>query len=191
MAKKPTLDDMRLALDKAMPHHQREANKDKFLEPSKIKNRLYHGTTKDIKQFKPSRIGALGPGIYLSEHPSEASGYAGIRREGDNHPNVMPLHVQATNPFVISHVNKSHDELFKHFDPEGKLSDDEVIKRVIASGYDSIYAKDSGEINMLDPRKIKSAIGNRGTYDVNESDINKAKGGVTHAHHLEIEERPL
>ena len=175
-----------------MPHHQREANKAKFLEPSKIKNRLYHGTTKDIKQFKPSRIGALGPGTYLSEHPSEASGYAGIKREGDNHPNVMPLHVQATNPFVISHVNKSHDELFKHFDPEGKLSDDEVIKRVIASGHDSIYAKDSGEINMLDPRKIKSAIGNRGTYDVNEPDITKAKGGqVTHAHHLEIEERPL
>jgi hypothetical protein len=29
----------------------------------------------------------------------------------------------------------------------------------------------------LEPTQIKSAIGNRGTYDIEEADINKAKGG--------------
>jgi len=37
----------------------------------------------------------------------------------------------------------------------------------------------------LHPHQIKSAIGNRGTYDINDPDITKARGGrVTHAHHL-------
>jgi hypothetical protein len=157
----------------------RESGKQKFLEPSKIKQRLYHGTSKDIAEFKPSRIGALGPGVYLSEFPSEASGYAGIlNREGELNPNVMPVHVQARNPFVISDVNKSNEELFKYFDPEGKLSDDEVIKRLLEAGYDSIYAQGSGELNMLDPKRIKSAIGNVGTYDIENPDITKAEGGL-------------
>jgi len=159
----------------------RAKGKEKFLEPSKVKQRLYHGTSKDITEFNPSKIGALGPGVYLSKHPSEASGYANItNRKGDLNPNVMPLYAQAENPFVISNVNNSHEELFKYFDPEGNLSDDEVIKRVLNAGYDSIYAKDSGELNMLNPRKIKSAIGNRGTYDIEDPDITKAHGGLVH-----------
>ena len=42
------------------------------------------------------------------------------------------------------------------------------------------------------PEQVKSAIGNRGTYDINDPDITKKRGGrVTHAHQLDIEERPL
>jgi hypothetical protein len=60
-------------------------------------------------------------------------------------------------------------------------------------GHDSFYIKERGTKNLgvYDPRRIKSAIGNRGTYDINESDITKKNGGITHAHHLDIEERPL
>jgi hypothetical protein len=36
----------------------------------------------------------------------------------------------------------------------------------------------SHEVIMFHPNKIKSAIGNRGTYDINEPDITKAKGGL-------------
>ena len=167
---------------------------DNFLKKSKIKQRVYHGTGANIADFKPSKMGAMGPGIYVSTDPKVASGYANVINNGreQNNPNVMPLHIQARNPFTISHVNKSHDELFKHFDPEGKLTDDQVIELVKKAGYDSIHATESGEINMLDPRRIKSAIGNRGTYDTRDPIITRAKGGkVTHAHHLEIEERPL
>ena len=167
---------------------------DNFLKKSKIKQRVYHGTGANIADFKPSKMGAMGPGIYVSTDPKVASGYANVINNGreQNNPNVMPLHIQARNPFTISHINKSHDELFKHFDPEGKLTDDQVIELVKKAGYDSIHATESGEINMLDPRRIKSAIGNRGTYDTRDPIITRAKGGkVTHAHHLEIEERPL
>ena len=41
------------------------------------------------------------------------------------------------------------------------------------------------------PEQVKSAIGNRGTYDTTNPDITKKNGGITHAHQLEIEERPL
>ena len=160
----------------------REANLAKFLDQSKIPQRLYHGTGDDIKEFKNSRIGAMGPGTYLTESPQNASAYSTItnRKGSANQPNVMPVYVQAKNPFVISDVNKSNEELFKYFDPEGKLTDDEVIRKVLDAGYDSIYAKSTGEVNVLDPKKIKSAIGNRGTYDVSEPDINKAQGGLAH-----------
>ena len=32
-------------------------------------------------------------------------------------------------------------------------------------------------LGVYDPKKIKSAIGNRGTYDTTKADITKAKGG--------------
>ena len=38
----------------ALPIAEREANKAKFLEPSEVKDVLYHGTGADIKQFIPS-----------------------------------------------------------------------------------------------------------------------------------------
>jgi len=169
----------RIFADDVLPAAERDANLAKMLAESKIPQRLYHGTGDDIKEFRNSRIGAMGPGTYLAESPQNASAYSTItnRKGSANKPNVMPVYVQAKNPFVISDVNKSHEELFKYFDPEGKLTDDEVIKKVLNLGYDSIYAKGTGEINVLDPRKIKSAIGNRGTYDTSDPDITKAEGG--------------
>jgi hypothetical protein len=57
----------------------------------------------------------------------------------------------------------------------------EELKR---EGYDSIihadpYGNRGGEheVIMFHPERIKSAIGNRGTYDIADPDINKAKGG--------------
>ena len=164
---------------KILPSSKADENLERFLAESKIKDRLYHGTGADITEFRPSKIGAMGPGTYLSTSPKEASGYAGIlNRDYEARPNVLPVFAQAKNPFVISNVNKSHEELFKRFDPEGKLSDEKVIQRVKDAGYDSIYAKDSGELNMLNINSIKSAIGNRGTYDTKKKDITKAKGGA-------------
>jgi hypothetical protein len=49
-------------------------------------------------------------------------------------------------------------------------------------GYDSFYVKEAGVKNLgvYDPTTIKSATGNRGTYDLTDPDITKAKGGVLH-----------
>ena len=46
-------------------------------------------------------------------------------------------------------------------------------------GFDSFYTRERGTKNLgvYDGSRIKSAIGNRGTYDINENDISKAEGG--------------
>jgi len=83
-----------------------------------------------------------------------------------------------------SHKDENNWPLFENPNVQEAIQD---------MGHDSFYIKERGTKNLgvYDPRRIKSAIGNRGTYDINESDINKKNGGITHAHHLDIEERPL
>jgi hypothetical protein len=73
---------------------------------------------------------------------------------------------------------RASEALKKH--EEAGLQD--VIKRrneLIEQGHDSIVINIGGnrEIIVFDPKKIKSATGNRGTYDINDPDVNKAKGG--------------
>jgi len=56
----------------------------------------------------------------------------------------------------------------------------------VSKDYDSVILADpyglgdAHEIIMLDPKKIKSAISNRGTYDTTDPDISKAAGGAIH-----------
>lgn len=183
--KTPAQMRMEMAVDRArvvLPKAERDENLVKFLEGSKISDRLYHGTGADITNLNPSRQGAMGPGVYLTSVPKEASSYAEVRKNinPNENPNVMPLYAQVENPFYISSVNNSSTEFFKHFDPEGKLSDNEVIELAKKLGYDAIHAKLEGVTNVLEPNKIKSAIGNQGTYDINEPDITKAHGGAVH-----------
>ena len=163
---------------KILPAAEREANKEKFLEPSAIKDRVYHGTSADISEFNPSKIGAMGPGTYVTTIPKTADSYADLSNKS---PNVLPLHVQLKNPFPISSVMKSGAEFFTHFDPTGKLSDKQVVELAKKAGYDAVHAIKEGELNVFEPSKIKSAIGNRGTYDITDPDINKAQGGLTKA----------
>ena len=49
-------------------------------------------------------------------------------------------------------------------------------------GHDSFYINERGTKNLgvYDPSVIKSAIGNEGTYDVTNPDMNKRKGGKVH-----------
>jgi hypothetical protein len=55
------------------------------------------------------------------------------------------------------------------------------IQQVIRDlGHDSFFVKERGVKNLgvYDPKKIKSDLGNQGTYDVTDPDINKAEGGL-------------
>ena len=59
----------------------------------------------------------------------------------------------------------------------------EVQKAIKDMGHDSFYVNEGTDnlaknLGIFDPRKIKSAIGNRGTYDTTDPDITKAKGGI-------------
>ena len=210
MAKAPSTEQMSAEM--------REKGRQAFLEPSEVKQRLYHGTTKDIAQFDPTQAGSktgnpnAALGTFLSDNPSEANRYA--TQWGTEGGNVMPVHVQAKNPYHMSY--KEFNDLAMgawnrrmqdpDYDPNARLkfSDREghkkaakklqqyhdaavqdTIKRrneLIKEGHDSIITKIGGnkEYIMFHPHQIKSAIGNRGTYDTTNPDVNKAQGGAVH-----------
>ena len=138
---------------------------------------VYHGTRADINEFRPSRIGAMGPGIYFAKNPNVAAEYSDVTtRKGQERggAQVMPVYLSVKNPLVIDSVNDSSEQLFKRIDPTGKLSDDEVIAKLIKQGYDAVYAKEDGEYVVFNPNQVKSAIGNNGDYSLTDADIRKS-----------------
>ena len=120
--------------------------------------------------------------------------------------NIMPVHVNATNPF--DYTNQSHlealgNQLLKNADPltikkdpyfhqrqtaklEGgnwsEIESPRVQQAIKDMGHDSFWVQEGGQKNLgiYDPKQIKSAIGNRGTYDFTNPDITKAEGGLAH-----------
>jgi hypothetical protein len=65
---------------------EREANLQRFLDLSSIKDRLYHATrateggkgTEALRTLKPSKDGSLGSGVYLTPSTAHASTYSGL-----------------------------------------------------------------------------------------------------------------
>jgi hypothetical protein len=164
---------------------------DKFLAPSKVKERLYHATPEDFKEFKaggkdPS---ISGHAIWLSKDPERQPAAHNTQnrsgfREGVR---VMPVHVQTKTPMVLDSkdmlawAQAAFADGSREF-PE--LMPKEWADAVKSEGYDSIIHADPHgrgdphEIIMFHPNKIKSALGNRGTYDLDNPDINMAEGGT-------------
>jgi len=72
----------------------------------------------------------------------------------------------------------SHDTFSNWSQVEHPVIQD-AIKQM---GHDAFYALENGHKNLAvyDPRKIKSDIGNRGTYDTMSHDINESHGGYIH-----------
>jgi hypothetical protein len=206
-----------------------EVNKAKFLEGSKVKDRLYHTTSKDFASFDPNADERGNGMMFFSNEPFD---------HPDKEQTIsMPVYVRAKKIFdarksipkaTIDWIKKNshliHKELSdynddrglgfaeNYFDPSKPLDPDKYIKRLKSSdwqaieavpslvkhlkstGHDAIKAYEEGlnTYGIFNPNSIKSAIGNRGTFDPKNPDITKKRGGrVTHAHHLEIEERPL
>jgi len=202
----------------ALPTAERDANLNKMLEGSKVKERLYHGTTDDVQKFDPTKSGkktgnlTTALGTFLSDNPTEASRYA--EQWGTKGGNVMPVFAQVKNPYQMPY--KEFDNLAMgawnrrmkdpDYDPNAviRFSDttgqkrasealkkhendarQDVIKRrdeLMSMGHDGVIVNIGGnrEIIVFDPSKIKSATGNRGTYDITDPDINKAAGGAIH-----------
>jgi hypothetical protein len=215
---------------KQLASAKREANLQKFIEPSKAKERLYHGTGQgDISAFNlPPRKkvpqgymwGQKGDetynrGVFLSPDPEMANHFAkrGTKLAEDDAGQyaVYPVRAQIERPFdyenpehrdmLAQFFQKQYDEWHKG-NPEAKRMPDvsmehlldnpninfqaiespEMLHAIEKLGFDSFYTSEgkAKNIGVFDPRKIKSDIGNRGTYDITDPDINKAKGGVLH-----------
>ena len=162
----------------------------KFLEGSKVKERLYHGTDKDFSSFNKNTFLALDP--KFAEHFP-----GGNEPEGQR---ILPVHVNVKNPWDYknrSHIHKLTNELRDEgLDPDIELGIHEgdwnsiehpdVINAIKRLGHDSVFVKEIGNRNLLvfKPEQIKSAIGNRGTYDKSNPDITMKRGGSTHDIHM-------
>lgn len=172
----------------------RGSGKQKFLEPSQVKQRLYHGTNKEIKEFDPKLIGTndfgwYGPGHYLSADPGTASAYADyekvlesgkLQANPSEGANVLPLHVQLRNPYYWPEdrpVARSKEESLAIGNELMSQGYDGVV---VPNKYQSPEYAEHHEVVVFDPRRIKSAIGNQGAYDIESPDITKAEGGVAH-----------
>ena len=172
-----------------------DANKAKFLKPSKVKERLYHGTKAHddyAEEAGQAFAQFTGKPTWLAKEPYTASGYSA------GTGSTYPVHAQVKKPLALRFdANDSAKKAFpvaKRFGvdidhmvrtrkPERAwevINDPAFIDAVEAAGYDGLSIAEDGykTYGVFDPRKIKSAIGNRGTYDPNEPDINKAEGGV-------------
>jgi len=179
--------------DKYIPHDspERAKNLEDWLGYSVVRNKdgspktIYHGTASDISTFKPSNTGEFGPGVYATDLTDEASSYAGTHQGGRN---VMPLHVRMEQPFVV----KDPAEFWERF---GGATDSDAVKNARNAGYDGVMiqrpytlwddrtkqfyptGQDHTHYVVFDPSQIKSATGNRGTFDMKNPDITKSHGG--------------
>lgn len=184
----------------AQPQQKANGGLSGLLKGSKVKERLYHGTPKSFSKFKTKK-----GMIFLAHKPDFANDYAGGEYTIDvekGSPNVMPVHVHVKNPWDYEnpeHVEALHAGLSAHphigpeFAPtknriasgDWTLMEDPAVQETIKKmGHDAFFLNEGGyrNLGMYNPRNIKSAIGNRGTYDRRTTDITKASGGSIPSH---------
>ena len=202
---------MAIQMAKKLPRNivtgnERQANLNKFLEKSKIKEKMYRGATPHFQlQGEPIFV---SPTVRFAE--KFPVGSASPRVAANQNQTIYPLHVNATNPFdyentddiqkVIYEISKSDPEQaeklnneFKYYSNMGEkfgnqtgnwgLIENTLVQDAIKKlGYDSFYVNEEGikNLGVYDPSQVKTAIGNQGTFDPNDVDMTKAKGGEVH-----------
>jgi ADP-Ribosyltransferase in polyvalent proteins/ParB-like nuclease domain len=150
---------------------------------------LYHGTDSPLQEFSREKIKDRFPlsfGFHFTSRTQEANIYAeGLDPEFSGvteGANVLPVYLKAENPLVVETKNMTASM-------ESDLNHAELIHEIVASRktdrpYDSIIIKrargdeyDGMNIIVFNPEQIKSAIGNRGTFDPKSSRL--VDGDVT------------
>jgi hypothetical protein len=137
--------------------------------------------------------------IYFSKDKNFANSFVGkapdpaIAKEAEKMgwvgPNVMPVYLKAENPFDyenLEHVKKVFNLIKPKGDeyldkPTRDLSSGDwavielksVQEAIKKAGFDSFYVKENNTKNLgvFDPKQIKSAIGNKGTFNPNDPSI--------------------
>ena len=191
-----------------LPPSERDANLAQFLKDSKVKDVMYHGTNEDFSQFypyaKPKTQGGEnlhGSGaMFFTPDRELANKYSGANKTDSTHPkmketggyhawppesihvgNVMPVHLNMTNPLVVNAEGKMYHQVEHHILGAKKKGHDSVILRNVVDAPGSAGSLQTHKHDahvVFNPKQIKSAIGNRGTFDPNDPDITKAKGGI-------------
>ena len=206
MGKKRPTPPVTQGVEGLLPLAEREANKVKFMQESTDPRRFYHGTKADIPSFIPSGRGGtfVSPEpSFASKFAGQTNGVNGnpnvmpVRVQVKNPFDYdNPTHIDAITEAAKAKYGHSKFQLERVLDEIKFMTrNDEVsgtnnnwasvenpdVQRLIKDlGHDAYYTSEFGVKNLgvYDPKRIKSDIGNKGTYNVNEADINEAKGGA-------------
>ena len=150
--------------------------------------KLFHMTTADFSEFIPGGLNPMdsGPAIFLSTNPSAGSATFRVGseqrgfREGAR---TMPVYAKLKSPLVID--SKEMLDFARESFADGsrefpQLISKQTVDALKSEGYDSVIFDGKGvgwrnaenEILVFDPKQIKSATGNIGTFDPDVQDIN-------------------
>jgi hypothetical protein len=149
---------------------------------------MYHGTRKDFSEFKPGLIFSSPNSMVANKFAANDMLYSPDKPGIEPGANVMPVYVKSVNPFDYEnpdHVNELFEKIKGNFAsvsrPAAKrlLSEgqfkiiEENVDAIKDMGFDGLYVEEFGEKNLavFEPTQIKSATGNRGTFDETNKDI--------------------
>jgi hypothetical protein len=154
---------------------ERDANLAKYLEGAAVKDRMYHATGDDftvVDVNKSDPRSKFGTGFYMTPNTNYANFFGNMRSKQGKPSQVMPVYSSVKNPYEI---NGTQNIPLNGVDRE----------KLQALGHDGVlFRNDAGkvqEVVAFEPTQVKSAIGNRGTYDPLEAEMTKRQGGVVHA----------
>jgi len=137
---------------------------------------VYHGTAKTFDEFfqkestkSPSKL----IGFFFSPSAKMASDHVARRSGGEPGSQVYPVYLSVKNPYVESVM----DHMDMNVWSAAKIK--KWKQSLIDEGYDGIYIEPSksmpgyedGVWIAFDPTQIKSATGNRGTFDPNNPNM--------------------
>jgi hypothetical protein len=158
---------------------------------------VYHSTTEDFKSFDQEQLGAA------SRHPSAALGFFFSKSheaadsflsdfDQEHGGNIIPAYLSIKKPYAMA-----WPEFIRRFTSKTKsdsalIDETNAFKEKLADqGYDGVLIKrrvksrsgtEMGEDNWVAfrPEQIKSAIGNKGTFDPNNPSIVGVQGPNPH-----------
>ena len=170
-----------------------------FVRDSKVKGVVYHATSNSFDAFDTSKSD-LGAHFGTLDQANKIARDRIAGRPGESGPNIMPVHLRITNPLRLKDEGSFHawsiaDQLalkgiiskeqagrFKSDGWRANTQNNAAARDAIRNaGYDSVVYKNTQEGRgdsyiALDPSQVKSATGNRGTFDPNSPDIRYSSG---------------
>lgn len=149
---------------------------------------LLHGTSEDFTVFEKLGTTSLRPlGFWFADDPDDAEAF------GDR---LMPVYLRVENPYYAN-LGKMQEAAFGDKSWARRFREELITK-----GHDGIIVRPKTEqvgrftvrdpmlVCVFDPRQVKSAIGNRGTFDKSSPDITRnptGRGGIGRRARLKIE----
>jgi hypothetical protein len=139
---------------------------------------VYHGTTQDFSEFDTHNA------AFFTDDNSMADTYSGGGKKPYKGGQTVPVYLSLKNPLSVDAQGSRWNNIEYEDDI---INTDDLVDMARSKGHDGIIVKnimDGGSSTYMfgniyaafEPTQIKSAIGNRGTFDPNNPDIRYQPG---------------